>query len=136
MIERERERDPLFPWKKKALHSVLQPLRYFFRRKGDHIGITLDACNFSFVIPKHLERATTLNLSMDIKIHIFLLSHNIYSSHSWPCISIIQYFIKNEEVTYWGTTSSRFPNYEECSHHIHLLQLHVFIRCDYKQHWY
>ena len=53
---------PLLPWTKKALHSILQPLRYLLWKKRDKMGITWVAWNH-LATPKRLGGTGILNLS-------------------------------------------------------------------------
>ena len=51
---------PLLPWTKKALHSLLQPLRYLLWKKSDKMGITWVAWNH-LATPKRLGGTGILN---------------------------------------------------------------------------
>ena len=92
---------PLLPWTKKALHSILQPLRYLLWKKRDKMGITWVAWNH-LATPKRLGGTGILNLSKHMMARRFSLLQDM-CSESQPWISIAQYFIENKGFTHGRT---------------------------------
>ena len=93
---------PLFPWTKKALHSILQPLRYLLWKKTNKMGITSVAWSH-LAIPKRLGGTRILNLSKHMMAHRFSLLQDM-CSNSQPWICIAQYFIDSKGLTHGRTT--------------------------------
>ena len=68
---------PLLPWTKKALHSILQPLRYLLWKKRDKMGITWVAWNH-LATPKRLGGTGILNLSKHMMARRFSLFEDVF----------------------------------------------------------
>ena len=72
---------PLLPWTKKALHSILRPLRYLLWEKRDKMGITWVVWNH-LATPKRLGGTGILNLSKHMMAHRFHYYKTCVQTHN------------------------------------------------------